>query len=132
MTTVALDCGFSSSQNFAKAFRARFGTTPSAFRRSKRGTKASKGGEAVSLRVGQEFGREELLRRLVNIRYDRNDLAFERDKFRVRGDTVEIFPAYAQSSAVRVEFFGDEIDRISDGAARAAEILTAMAGVRVG
>ena len=56
VTAVALDCGFSSSQNFAKAFRARFGTTPTAFRRSKRGNKASKGGEAVSLRVGQDAG----------------------------------------------------------------------------
>ncbi len=54
VTTVALECGFSSSQNFAKAFRARFGTTPSAFRRSKRGNKASKEGEAVSFRVGQD------------------------------------------------------------------------------
>ncbi len=68
----------------------------------------------ISLRVGQEYSQEELLRRLVNIRYDRNDLAFERDKFRVRGDTVDIFPAYAQSAAIRVEFFGDEIDRISE------------------
>ena len=57
VTTVALDCGFSSSQNFAKAFRARFGTTPSAFRRSKRGTKASKGGEAGSFFVRQDAGK---------------------------------------------------------------------------
>lgn len=56
ITSVALGCGFSSSQNFAKAFRARFGTTPSAFRQSKRGNKASNGGEAVSLRVGQDAG----------------------------------------------------------------------------
>ena len=68
----------------------------------------------ISLRVGQEYSQEELLRRLVNIRYDRNDLAFERDKFRGRGDTVDIFPAYAQNAAIRVEFFGDEIDRISE------------------
>lgn len=57
VTTVALECGFSSSQNFAKAFRARFGTTPSAFRRSKRGNKASKGGEAISFRAGQDAAR---------------------------------------------------------------------------
>ena len=56
VTTVALECGFSSSQNFAKAFRARFGTTPSAFRQSKQGTKASKGGEAISFFVGQDAG----------------------------------------------------------------------------
>jgi AraC family transcriptional regulator len=57
ITTVALECGFSSSQNFAKAFRARFGTTPSAFRRSKGGNKASKGGDALSFRVGQDAGK---------------------------------------------------------------------------
>ncbi|MGM9661647.1 MAG: excinuclease ABC subunit UvrB [Oscillospiraceae bacterium] len=68
----------------------------------------------ISLRQGQTYAQEELLRRLVGIRYERNDLAFERDKFRVRGDTVEIFPAYAQHTAVRVEFFGDEIDRLSE------------------
>ena len=68
----------------------------------------------VSLRVGAEWDRDELLRRLVEIRYERNDIAFERNMFRVRGDTVEIFPAYWQDSAIRVEFFGDEIDRISD------------------
>ena len=56
VTAVALECGFSSSQNFAKAFRARFGTTPSAFRQSKRGNKASKGGEALSFFVGQDAG----------------------------------------------------------------------------
>ena len=68
----------------------------------------------VSLRVGQTRDRDELLRKLVEIRYERNDLAFERNKFRVRGDTVEIYPAYAHGKAVRVEFFGDEIDRISE------------------
>ena len=85
----------------------------------------------ISLRVGQEFGREELLRRLVNIRYDRNDLAFERDKFRVRGDTVEIFPAYAQSSAVRVEFFGDEIDRISEFHPVTGQVLRTMSHIAI-
>ena len=68
----------------------------------------------VSLRVGAEWDRDELLRRLVEIRYERNDIAFERNMFRVRGDTVEIFPAYYRDHAIRVEFFGDEIDRISD------------------
>ena len=68
----------------------------------------------ISLRVGQTRDRDELLRKLVEIRYERNDLAFERNKFRVRGDTVEIYPAYAHGKAVRVEFFGDEIDRISE------------------
>ena len=68
----------------------------------------------VSLRVGAEWDRDELLRRLVEIRYERNDIAFERNMFRVRGDTVEIYPAYYRDRAIRVEFFGDEIDRISD------------------
>ncbi|MBR2483851.1 MAG: excinuclease ABC subunit UvrB [Oscillospiraceae bacterium] len=85
----------------------------------------------ISLRVGQEYGREELLRRLVNIRYDRNDLAFERDKFRVRGDTVEIFPAYAQSAAVRVEFFGDEIDRISEFHPVTGQVLRTMSHIAI-
>ena len=58
--------------------------------------------------------RDTLLKKLVDIRYERNDIAFERNMFRVRGDTVEIFPAYWKDSAIRVEFFGDEIDRISE------------------
>ena len=68
----------------------------------------------VSLRPGQSWSMDELLRRLVEIRYERNDVAFERNMFRVRGDTVEIFPAYSRDRAIRVEFFGDEIDRISE------------------
>jgi excinuclease ABC subunit B len=68
----------------------------------------------VSLRVGTELEPDELLRRLVEIRYERNDMAFERNMFRVRGDTVELWPAYWKDSAIRVEFFGDEIDRISE------------------
>ena len=67
----------------------------------------------VSLRPGQNWDIGDLMRRLVEIRYERNDIAFERNMFRVRGDTVEIFPAYAHDRAIRVEFFGDEIDRIS-------------------
>ncbi len=68
----------------------------------------------ISIRVGSTLDREEFLRRLVEIRYERNDIAFERNMFRVRGDTVEVFPAYWKDSAIRVEFFGDEIDRISE------------------
>lgn len=67
----------------------------------------------ISLRTGQTRNRDELLKKLVEIRYERNDVAFERNMFRVRGDTVEIFPAYASDYAYRIEFFGDEIDRIS-------------------
>ena len=68
----------------------------------------------ISLRPGQTRDFDELLRKLIEIRYDRNDIAFERNMFRVRGDTVEIFPAYSNDKAIRVEFFGDEIDRISE------------------
>ena len=68
----------------------------------------------VSLRVGAEIKIEDLLKKLVDIRYERNDIAFERNKFRVRGDTVEVWPAYWKDTAIRVEFFGDEIDRISE------------------
>ncbi len=68
----------------------------------------------IPLRVGEEFKREELMRRLVEDRYERNDIAFERNMFRVRGDTVEIWPAYWRDTAIRVEFFGDEIDRLSE------------------
>ena len=67
----------------------------------------------ISLRPGMTIDRGELLRRLVEIRYERNDIAFARNMFRVRGDTVEIYPAYWKDAAIRVEFFGDEIDRIS-------------------
>ena len=68
----------------------------------------------VSLRVGATLERDELLKKLVAIRSERNDIAFDRNMFRVRGDTVEIWPAYWKDTALRVEFFGDEIDRISE------------------
>ena len=68
----------------------------------------------ISLRQGKEYPRDQLLRKLVEIRYERNDIAFDRNMFRVRGDTVEIYPVYANGYAIRVEFFGDEVDRISE------------------
>ncbi len=68
----------------------------------------------VALRVGTVIKIEELLKKLVAIRYERNDIAFERNMFRVRGDTVEVWPAYWKDTAIRVEFFGDEIDRLSE------------------
>ena len=70
-------------------------------------------GLLVSLRPGQEMSRDDLVRALVSISYERNDMNFIRNKFRVKGDVVEIFPASARDYAIRVEFFGDEIDRIS-------------------
>jgi excinuclease ABC subunit B len=68
----------------------------------------------ISMRPGQTRDRDELIKRLVEIRYERNDIAFDRNMFRVRGDTVEIYPTYARDYAIRVEFFGDEIERISE------------------
>ena len=68
----------------------------------------------ISLRTGMTMDRDELLRRLVEDRYERNDIAFGRNMFRVRGDTVELYPAYYKDRAIRVEFFGDEIDRITE------------------
>ena len=71
-------------------------------------------GQIIGLRPGLEMSPRELMRRLVDISYERNDMNFVRDKFRVRGDTIEIYPAGFSGRAVRVEFFGDEIDRVSE------------------
>lgn len=68
----------------------------------------------ISLRPGMQKNRDELLKKLVELQYERNDINFIRNKFRVRGDVVEIFPAQSNDTAVRVEFFGDEVDRISE------------------
>ena len=68
----------------------------------------------ISLRPGMEVSYESLMKRLTEIQYERNDIAFERNRFRVRGDTMEIWPVYTDSFAYRVEFFGDEIERISE------------------
>lgn len=68
----------------------------------------------ISLRTNMKKSRDELLKKLVSLQYERNDVSFTRNKFRVRGDSVEIYPAYASEQAVRIEFFGDEIDRISE------------------
>ena len=68
----------------------------------------------ISLRQGMEKSRDDLIKKLVEIQYERNDINFSRNKFRVRGDVVEIFPVYTAEFAIRVEFFGDEIDRICE------------------
>ena len=68
----------------------------------------------ISLRPGMEKDRDEVARELIDIQYDRNDMDFHRGTFRVRGDVLEIFPADYTDTAVRVEFFGDEIDRITE------------------
>lgn len=77
----------------------------------------------VSVRVGMELERNQLLRKLVDVQYERNDVSFTRGTFRVRGDVVEIFPASRDSHCIRVEFFGDEIDRIREVDALTGEIL---------
>ena len=68
----------------------------------------------ISLRPGMEYDRDELMRKLTDIRYERNDINFVRNAYRVRGDTLEVYPAYWTGRAIRIEFFGDEIDRISE------------------
>ncbi len=68
----------------------------------------------LSLREGQVRSREEILHKLVEIRYERNDMAFDRNMFRVRGDTIEVFPVYSRDTAIRIELFGDEVERISE------------------
>ena len=67
----------------------------------------------ISLRPNMEKSRDDLIKKLIELQYERNDVAFERNRFRVRGDTVEIWPVYSDSDCVRIEFFGDEIERIS-------------------
>ncbi len=68
----------------------------------------------ISLRPGMQYERDRLLKKLVDLQYERNDLGFERNRFRVRGDVVEVFPVYSNDKAIRIEYFGDEIDRISE------------------
>ena len=85
----------------------------------------------ISLRVGMEKSREELIEKLVDIQYERNDVNFIRNKFRVRGDVVEIYPVYTSDTAIRVEFFGDEIDRISEINPLTGEIKNSVSHVAV-
>ena len=85
----------------------------------------------IDLRPGMEMSREKLVRRLISISYDRNDINFVRDNFRVRGDTVEIFPASSGDKAIRVEFFGDEIDRISEINTLTGEVLRVLSYVPI-
>ena len=85
----------------------------------------------IDLRPGMEISRDQLIRRLISISYDRNDINFVRDNFRVRGDTVEILPASSHDKAIRVEFFGDEIDRISEINIVTGEVLRVMSYVPI-
>lgn len=79
--------------------------------------------QALSLRVGQELERDKLLQQLIEVQFERNDIDFQRGRFRVRGDVVEIFPASRDEQALRIEFFGDEIDRIREVDPLTGEIL---------
>ena len=85
----------------------------------------------ISLRPGMTKDRDEVLKKLVEIQYDRNDLDFKRGTFRVRGDVVEIFPAYSEKIAYRVEFFGDEIDRITEIDTLTGEVLNVIGHVAI-
>ncbi|MBR5826461.1 MAG: excinuclease ABC subunit UvrB [Clostridia bacterium] len=85
----------------------------------------------ISLRTGMEKSRDELISKLVEIQYDRNDVNFVRNKFRVRGDVVEIYPVYTSDTAIRVEFFGDEIDRITEVNPLTGEIKNTVSHVAI-
>ena len=85
----------------------------------------------ISLRQGMQKDRDELLRKLVEIQYERNDIYFVRNKFRVRGDVVEIFPVYSNDTAIRVEFFGDEIDRICEINALTGQVKNVVSHVAI-
>ncbi|MCR5485776.1 MAG: excinuclease ABC subunit UvrB [Clostridiales bacterium] len=85
----------------------------------------------ISLRPGMQRSRDDLIAKLVEIQYERNDINFTRNKFRVRGDVVEIFPVYSNENAVRVEFFGDEIDRICEVNALTGKVLGVLSHVAV-
>ena len=85
----------------------------------------------ISLRSGTEKNRDELIAKLVDLQYERNDISFQRNKFRVRGDTVEVFPAYSSDTAIRIEFFGDEIDRICEMNPLTGEIKSVLSHIAI-
>ena len=85
----------------------------------------------ISLRVGMQKERDDLIRKLVDLQYERNDINFTRNKFRVRGDTVEVYPAYSYGSAIRIEFFGDEIDRITEINTLTGEVKSALSHIAI-
>ena len=85
----------------------------------------------ISLRPGMEKERDELIHKLIDLQYERNDMNFTRNKFRVRGDVVEVFPAYSNETAIRVEFFGNEVDRISEFNPLTGEIKTVLGHVGI-
>lgn len=85
----------------------------------------------ISLRTGMEKNRDDLIKKLIEIQYERNDVSFTRNKFRVKGDVVEIFPVYSNENAFRIEFFGDEIDRISEINALTGQVKNVLSHVAI-
>ncbi len=85
----------------------------------------------ISLRTGMEKNRDDLIEKLTTLQYERNDIDFSRNKFRVRGDVVEVFPAYSSENAIRIEFFGDEIDRISEIQALTGQVKSVLSHVAI-
>lgn len=85
----------------------------------------------ISLRTGMEKNRDDLIKKLIEIQYERNDISFTRNKFRVKGDVVEIFPVYSNENAFRIEFFGDEIDRISEINALTGQVKNVLSHVAI-
>ncbi len=80
----------------------------------------------VSLRVGKRADRDEVIQKLIEIQYERNDISFARNKFRVRGDVVDVFPSYSSGNALRIEFFGDEVDRIAEISSVTGEVISSL------
>ena len=85
----------------------------------------------ISLRTGMEKNRDDLIKKLIEIQYERNDISFTRNKFRAKGDVVEIFPVYSNENAFRIEFFGDEIDRISEINALTGQVKNVLSHVAI-
>lgn len=85
----------------------------------------------ISLRTGMEKNRDDLIKKLIEIQYERNDISFTRNKFRVKGDVVEIFPVYSNENTFRIEFFGDEIDRISEINALTGQVKNVLSHVAI-
>lgn len=80
----------------------------------------------VSLRTGNQVDRDEVIKKLIEIQYERNDVDFSRNKFRVRGDVIDVFPSYSSGNAIRIEFFGDEVDRIAEISSVTGEVISVL------
>ncbi len=85
----------------------------------------------ISLRTGMERDRDEVIDKLIEIQYERNDINFTRNKFRVRGDVIDVFPSYSSGNAIRIEFFGDEVDRIAEISSVTGEVIKVLKHVAI-